>query len=109
MVQQLGQQSAKSPLKTLLVAWLQEVQQPAEAEAASSAAGQEAALGLGDGHGNIDMKIFFSYFIKIFSGDTEQQLQKLAHEALQRGDTRDLVARLAEVTIVMILMILDMI
>ena len=108
MVQQLGQQSAKSPLKTLLVAWLQEVHHPAETEAASSAAGQEAALGLGDGHGNIDMmgkKIFFSYFIKIFSGDTEQQLQKLAHEALQRGDTRDLVARLAEVTTVMILMI----
>ena len=46
------------------------------------------------------------FFIKIFSGDTEQQLQKLAHEALQRGDTRDLVARLAEVTLVMILMIL---
>ena len=46
------------------------------------------------------------FFIKIFSGDTEQQLQKLAHEALQRGDTRDLVARLAEVTTVMILMIL---
>ena len=49
------------------------------------------------------------FFIKIFSGDTEQQLQKLAHEALQRGDTRDLVARLAEVTTVMILMILVMI
>ena len=48
------------------------------------------------------------FFIKIFSGDTEQQLQKLAHEALQRGDTRDLVARLAEVTTVMILMILMM-
>ena len=62
VLQQLGQQSAKSPLKALLVAWLQEVQHPAEAEAASSAAGQEAALGLGDGHGNIDIlgkKILF--------------------------------------------------
>ena len=44
VVQQLGQQSAKSPLKALLVAWLQEVQQPASGEAATSAAGQEAAL-----------------------------------------------------------------
>ena len=41
----------------------------------------------------------------MFSGDTEQQLQKLANEALQRGDTRDLVARLAEVTIVIILIL----
>ena len=43
VLQQLEKQSAKSPLKALLLAWLQ-LQHPASAE---------AALGLGDGFGNI--------------------------------------------------------